>query len=99
MKNRYMLRKYAAILIMSLAGIISIFAQGAVIGYVNPNGVNNPNYPSVEQLRRLTHIIVVDIGVKTNGTLKYGSVLNTLPPSCWNANVNSWLTDLVNRVC
>ena len=33
MKNRSIIRKYAATLALSVCGIISAFAQGAVIGY------------------------------------------------------------------
>ena len=94
------IRNYAVLLALVVSAIAFrtelLSAQGAVVGYVNPNGVNNPNYPSNEQLNRLTHIMVVDIGCNTNGTLKKGVNL----PNNWsgtNGFTNSWLTGLVSR--
>ena len=36
MKNRNMIRKYVAILVLSVCSIVSAFAQGTVVGYANP---------------------------------------------------------------
>ena len=38
MKNRCIIRKYAAILTLSVAGIVSAFAQGVVVGYAHLTG-------------------------------------------------------------
>ena len=92
MKNRSILKKYAAILAFAVSAIVflpeTLHAQGAVIGYVwGGNSVSDA------QLDRLTHIMVVDLYVSTTGTL--------LPNPGFNMSItnwiNNWLTPLVNR--
>jgi len=68
MKNRYAIRKYAAILVLSVCNIVSAFAQGAVIGYafgkewIQIKGqYTNTTFPTAPQLSKLTHIIASDM--------------------------------------
>jgi len=68
MKNICILRKYAAILAMSLCSMVSAFAQGAVIGYaaggdwIKTGGYTYTGFPNTAQLQMLTHVIASDIG-------------------------------------
>jgi len=98
--NVCMIRKYAAILTFAVSAVFflpeELFAQGAVVGYANPIGLTGialNNYPSDDQLESLTHVITVDIGCNTDGTLKNGINL----PNSWNGNKNQWLINLVSR--
>ena len=69
MKNRYAIRKYAAILVLSVCNIVSAFAQGAVIGYADgrtwigkaPLYLPYTNFPTAVQLQKLTHVIASDM--------------------------------------
>ena len=84
-KNR-LIRKYTVILALAVTAVWimpeALLAQGAVVAYVNPRGINDPNYPSDDQLFRLTHIMVVDRYVSPDGTLH----TDTLPDR-WEKNL------------
>ncbi len=75
---------------------LSLFAQGAVVGYADGNKRVNANnltsFPSNAQLDRLTHVIAVGLGVNLSGTLKKNDL-----PNFWNGNTNTWLASLVSR--
>ena len=95
MKNICIIRKYAAILALSIMGIVPVFAQGAVITYAaGGNWIGNPlapqyptytTFPSAAQLQRLTHVIASDIGVETNKSTKaYTGLYISKLPNNWN---------------
>jgi len=78
MKNRCILRKYAAIAAVAVSAIVflpeALLAQGAVIAYTSYSWTGDTDYaqtvyPSDDQLFRLTHIMVVDRYVNPDGTL------------------------------
>ena len=86
-----MLRKYTIILALSVCGIVSAFAQGAVIGYaaggdwIKPGGYTYTTFPANAQLQRLTHVIASDIGVITNKSTKsYTGLWIKKLPNDWN---------------
>ena len=78
MKNRFIFRKYAALLMMSVSTVVflqeALFAQGAVIGYVN--GRTDDILVSDDQLDRLTHAMAVDLYPDANGNLNTSDLLN-----------------------
>ena len=100
MKNRCIVRKYAAILALSLCSIITAFAQGKVTAYAHSMGPRNGqtlnNFPTNDQLDRIDYLIVTAIGVNNNGTLKFKDGNDNLPND-WNGNTNRWLQSLVTR--
>ena len=69
MKNRIYMRKYAVTVAMCVAIVLflteSLFAQGAVVAFARPKGHRSgqtiANFPSNEQLDKLTHIIASDM--------------------------------------
>ena len=106
------IRKYAAILVLSVSavlflpeallaqGTVSAFAHGADYGIFSSN-LNT--FPSGAQLDRLTHVIAGDIGCSVNGALWIGklpTIWNGTPPSLnniWNGTPNTWIQDVVSR--
>ena len=68
MKNKNFLRKYAVLLAFAVSAIVflpeALLAKGAVIGYAWGN-----SDVSDEQLDRLTHLMVYDMYVETNGDI------------------------------
>ena len=89
MKKRSILRKYCVVLALVIMANVflveALFAKGAVVGYVwGGHSVSD------DQLENLTHIMAVDLYIKTNGELFPNPDLG----SNWS---NSWLTPLVNR--
>ena len=89
MRNICILRKYAAILALSVCSIVSAFAQGAVTGYaaggnwIKPAGYTYTDFPTNAQFQRLTHVIASDIGCYTLSNVYKGLWINQLPDS-WN---------------
>ena len=81
MKNRYILRKYVAILALVVSAIVflpeALFGKGAVIGYVYGYGNNSSDNVSDDQLNRLTHIMAVDLYPDANGYLHSASLSNS----------------------
>ena len=91
-KHKSFLRKYAALVALNISSIVSAFAQGAVVAYVDHVWRDSTQYaltvfPTDEQLNRLTHVMPM-VGVKPEGVLGYGD---------WNNNRKVWLDSLVNR--
>lgn len=84
MKKICFIRKCAAILVLSVSSIVSVFAQGAVIGYADGHEwiINNQYtlFPTNMQLIKLTHVIATSMGSYTGGNLS----INELP-SIWDA--------------
>ncbi len=106
MKKICFIRQCTAILVLSVSSIVSVFAQGAVIGYADGQEwiINNQYtlFPTNVQLIKLTHVIATSMGSYTGGNLW----INELPSiwdipqsgSVWNGNSkNLWLLDLVSR--
>ena len=95
MKNRCILRKYAAIAALAVSAIVflpeALFAKGAVVGYawVRDN-------PTDAQLEKLTHLVALELfpyPAPVNGSLLNTSSL----PAGWNGTKNTALLDLVDR--
>ncbi len=102
--------KYFLILALSVFLVlflpVTLFAQGAVVGYADGNTHVNANnvssFPTNAQLDRLTHVIASDIGCNEDGSLFTGKLPDfwqgTPPPdNIWNGNKNEWLESLINR--
>ena len=113
MINRYIIKKGAAIFALCVSSVLflpdALFAQGAVVGYAYglgwigkpPNYPAYTDFPSTQQLNRLTHVIASDIGCQYNGTLyiaKLPNNWNSIPSNYnWNGEKNLWLESLVSR--
>ena len=77
---RKILRKYAVLLALPIAITLflpeTLFAKGAVIGYVYGKRIDETtpsaapgSFPTNDQLDRLTHVIAMDIFPDANGNL------------------------------
>lgn len=100
-KRWYSIKKFILIsaffsLNITLFMPLSLFSQGAVVGYADGNKRVNANnvtsFPTNAQLDKLTHVIAVGLGVYTSGALKKSDL-----PGSWNGNTNTWIASLVNR--
>ena len=77
---RKILRKYAVLLALPIAITLflpeTLFAKGAVIGYVYGKRIDETtpsaapgSFPSNAQLEKLTHVMAVDVYPDANGNL------------------------------
>jgi|GEM_PF-1883713 len=90
-KNVRILRKYSAVLALTVSAVLFLpevlFAQGAVIGYAeyrNYAPYNAP--PTAAQLDRLTHVIAFSVYPNTDGTLNTSTVPTWLSTLVTNAH-------------